>query len=268
MQLESEFSKNKNTPSFNWRLFGVLLAMVIFGLLAMIPYGLTLASQDLTRSTLLGLVPQFLVQIVLNSFFIWTGLKLAGKVGLKVNWLTAWAQGESVNLNFRQIGFVVWLGIIAGIGIIILDVFIFAPALVAEQALTDMTIHPPAWQGLLASFYGGIVEEVMMRLFLVTFLAWLGSKIFKRENSKPSAGVMWVAILVSGLAFGLGHLPSAVVMGIKLTPLYIFRSFALNGVGILYGWLYWKRGFESAILAHFSTDIVVHVLAAALLTLR
>jgi membrane protease YdiL (CAAX protease family) len=76
---------------------------------------------------------------------------------------------------------------------------------------------------------------------------------------------MWIAILISGLAFGVAHLPSAVVMGIELTPLYIVRTLILNSVGILYGWLYWKRGFESAMLAHFSTDLIVHVLTAVLL---
>ena len=52
---------------------------------------------------------------------------------------------------------------------------------------------------------------------------------------------------------------------IELTPLYVVRSLVLNGVGILHGWLYWQRGLESAMLAHFSTDIAVHVIGALLL---
>jgi membrane protease YdiL (CAAX protease family) len=35
----------------------------------------------------------------------------------------------------------------------------------------------------------------------------------------------------------------------------------LNGLGgLAFGWLYWKRGLESAIMAHFSADIVLHVI--------
>jgi membrane protease YdiL (CAAX protease family) len=37
----------------------------------------------------------------------------------------------------------------------------------------------------------------------------------------------------------------------------------LNGLaGVAFGWLYWKRGLESAIVAHFSADIILHVLLA------
>ena len=39
----------------------------------------------------------------------------------------------------------------------------------------------------------------------------------------------------------------------------------LNGVaGVAFGWLYWKRGLEMAMLAHFSADIVLHVIAPLL----
>jgi hypothetical protein len=35
----------------------------------------------------------------------------------------------------------------------------------------------------------------------------------------------------------------------------------LNGIGgIVFGWLYWRNGLESAMTAHFSADIVVHVM--------
>ncbi|MCK7526806.1 MAG: hypothetical protein MZV64_59015 [Ignavibacteriales bacterium] len=50
---------------------------------------------------------------------------------------------------------------------------------------------------------------------------------------------------------------------IPLTPLVITRAIVLNGLaGIGFGWLYWKRGLEFAMIAHFSADIVLHVLLA------
>ena len=30
----------------------------------------------------------------------------------------------------------------------------------------------------------------------------------------------------------------------------------------VFGWLYWKRGLEAAMISHFSADIVTHVLLA------
>jgi membrane protease YdiL (CAAX protease family) len=30
--------------------------------------------------------------------------------------------------------------------------------------------------------------------------------------------------------------------------------------GLVFGWLYWRRGLKAAMVAHFSADLVLHVL--------
>jgi len=48
---------------------------------------------------------------------------------------------------------------------------------------------------------------------------------------------------------------------VALTPLVVLRAVVLNGVvGVACGWLYWRKGLEMAMAAHFSADIVLHVL--------
>jgi hypothetical protein len=48
-----------------------------------------------------------------------------------------------------------------------------------------------------------------------------------------------------------------------LTPLVVLRAVVLNGlVGVAAGYLYFKHGLESAMLSHFSADLVLHVLFA------
>jgi membrane protease YdiL (CAAX protease family) len=251
--------------SFNWRLFWVMLGMIAFGLLALIPYGLTLSGQTFSAEMLPLMMIQFIGQIVLYGVLILVGLKLASKIGLGAPWLESRLSGKKASTRVKRVGNTILLGLIAGIAILLLDLYIFAPVLAEQFETLGETLRPPAWQGFLAAFYGGIVEEVMTRLFLLTLLAWLGSKISHTTDGKPTPLVMWVAILIAGLIFGVGHLPAAVTMGIELTHLYVVRSLVLNGVGILYGWLYWQRGLESAMLAHFSTDIAVHVIGALLL---
>jgi membrane protease YdiL (CAAX protease family) len=124
------------------------------------------------------------------------------------------------------------------------------------------TAQPPAWQGFLASFYGGIVEEILLRLFVMSLLVWLGSFISKTTEGKPTSAVFWIANILAAVLFGLGHLPATALI-IPLTPLVITRAIMLNGLaGIGFGYLYWKRGLESAMIAHFSADIVLHVLFA------
>ena len=265
MTTQTITSENTIKISFNWRLFGVLLTMVAFGLLALIPYGLTLEGQTFSVEMIPQLIPQFISQIVLYAILIWVGVKLGQKIGLGAPVLEGWLTGGKGLIAAKRIGIMILTGLGAGLLMILLDVYVFAPQLETQLQALGETVRPSAWQGFLASFYGGIVEEVMTRLFLLTLLAWLGSKVSHTEDGKPTPVVMWIAILIAGLIFGIGHLPTAAAMGIQLTPVYILRTLALNSVGIIYGWLYWKRGLESAMLIHFSTDIMVHVLGAILL---
>ena len=114
--------------------------------------------------------------------------------------------------------------------------------------------------GLLASFYGGINEEILLRLFLMTLIVWIFFKIKKTKEGTPTNVSVWLAIVIAAVIFGIGHLP-AVMSLTALTPLVIIRTIVLNAAGgIIFGWLYWKKGLESAMISHFSADIVLHVI--------
>jgi membrane protease YdiL (CAAX protease family) len=115
---------------------------------------------------------------------------------------------------------------------------------------------------LLASFYGGIAEEILLRLLVMSFFVWLGHFVSKTIDGKPTAAVIWIANILAAVFFGLGHLPTTAML-VPLTPLVVTRAVVLNGLlGIGFGWLYWKRGLEAAMISHFSADIVLHVLLA------
>lgn len=139
--------------------------------------------------------------------------------------------------------------------VFVLDRYAFA---ILVEPITPFQQTPPLWQRLLVSLYGGINEEIYLRLFLMTLIVWLWLRI--RKSPAPSGLQMWTAIVAIGAVFGLGHLPMTAQF-MPITPVVIVRAIVLNGVlGVLYGWLYWRRGLESAMIAHFSTDIVLHVL--------
>jgi len=150
------------------------------------------------------------------------------------------------------------LGVVAGLAII-------GAGLVLDPMLPKM-LHPAvapsgavsAFEGLLASFYGGIAEELELRLFLMTLLVWLLTLAGKH---RPKPALFRLAIAIAALAFGAAHLPAAQqVWG--LSGIVVLRTVVLNAVGgLVFGWLYWKRGIEMAMLGHFGTDIVLHVLA-------
>ncbi|MFA6916879.1 MAG: CPBP family intramembrane glutamic endopeptidase [Parachlamydiales bacterium] len=140
------------------------------------------------------------------------------------------------------------IGIIAGILVLFLNKFWSYP-------VPHLGTAPPAWAGALASLYGAFNEEVSLRLFLFSAMYLLLQKI---KIAKGAA--LWIANILVAIAFGMGHLPLAS----QLSPLsreVVTRILVLNGIpGLAFGWLYWSRGIYSAILAHFTADILLHVL--------
>ncbi len=244
------------------KLFLILLIACIFGTIAVLPYTLTLQGellQNLPVPLYVLLAAQLVQSVVLFGVAIFIGLHLARKIGLGLPILEGWLEGREVKSYLKSIiGISIGLGILAGILIIGLDLlFSFAGVPIN---LTQASINPPAWQGFLASFYGGINEEVLLRLFVMTLIAWMISRIRSTEEGKPTRTGMWLAIIIAAFIFGIGHLP-AVMAITALTPLVIVRTIILNAVGgIIFGWLYWKKGLESAIISHFSADVVLHVI--------
>ena len=258
---------------FNWKIFFILLAVSVFGVVAVLPYSLTLQSDALAKANLpipfwLFITLQILQNTVLFAVVILLGLLAANRVGLGLPILEAKLQGEPVGQKIKAFLLPsILVGILGSALVIVLDQQIFMPMLMAElgdkaASLNQDALQPAAWKGLLASFYGGIDEEILLRLGMMSILVWLGRFVSKTEDGHPTLAVLWTANILAAVLFGLGHLPATAAL-FPITPLVITRAIVLNGlVGIAAGYLYFKHGLEAAILAHFSADIVLHVLLA------
>jgi membrane protease YdiL (CAAX protease family) len=258
--------------SFNWKVFFILLAACAWGLIAILPYSLalqqkTLAAIQLPMPLWMLISLQIAQQVVIFAIAIGLGLLLANRVGLGLPTLEAKLAGESVWARVKAfLPLSVVLGVAGSVMVVAIDAYIFGPALAAElgdkASVLGLQSQPAAWKGLLASFYGGINEEVLLRLFLMTLLAWLGKFVSKTAEGKPTSIVFWIANILAAILFGLGHLPATATL-LPLTPLVIARAVVLNGLlGIAFGYLYVKYGLEAAMASHFSADLVLHVLLA------
>lgn len=64
-------------------------------------------------------------------------------------------------------------------------------------------INPAAWQGQLASIYGGINEEIMMRQFLISYIVLTFHKIKKISDDKPTAPGVYLARILTAVLFGI-----------------------------------------------------------------
>jgi membrane protease YdiL (CAAX protease family) len=76
---------------------------------------------------------------------------------------------------------------------------------------------------LLGVLYGGIVEELMLRWRFMTLLVWIGWRLFQRDEGLPSPAIVWTAIILAALLFGLSHLPALAGL-VVLTPILVIRT--------------------------------------------
>lgn len=182
----------------------------------------------------------------------WLGLSLGAPYGLDAPWLRAWVYRRPRDPARRSRW---WLAALLGVlaALLVVGLSALGPQPHAGHAGAALS----AWRGALASFYGGIVEEVECRLLLVSALVWLLARC-NRRVARP--WMFSLAIVLAALLFGAGHLPAAHAAGLLGAPLLVARIVLLNAVvGIATGGLFWKYGLEHAMLAHFCADLVLHV---------
>jgi len=239
---------------FDTRAYLTLVGLLVPAVFAIQPYILTTTA--IPSPGIWDLLLSGAIDLLLYSALGAAGFWFASRTGLGMPLIEGWDKPESS--RSRAPG-VAGLSIVAGILLVLtkaLDIAIASLLVQAESAPAD-AITVPAWQGLLAAFSAGTTEEVVFRLFGLTLLVWLGSLLFPSRTGRPAPGLLWAATILFALLFGLGHLLGPVQAGIPLDALSVIRTMVLNGLGgVLFGWLYWAFGLESAMLAHITADVV------------
>lgn len=252
-----------------WQAFALLMTGALVGVVAVLPYTLTVQGALLSRlqnqlPPLWILLPLQVAQsLVVIGLATALGLWLGPKVGLGAPLLHRLLGGDQQARTHLRALVVpsATLGVLVALVIVALDLWVFGSRLPTAPG-SPSAVQPPPWQGLLASFYGAVPEELLLRLGLMTFLVWVGARLTRA--TVPGRFVLWAAIVVTALVFGLAHLPATAAV-LPLTPLVVARALLLNGLGgLLFGWLYWRRGLLAAMMAHFSADVVLHVVVPLL----
>ena len=144
------------------------------------------------------------------------------------------------------------VAILGGMLLILSDLLFFGNY--SDAIRESYAVKPSVTYILAAVVYGSVIEEVMLRLFFMSLLAFLLQKLVRKGSG--TTGLLIAANLIAVLLFAAGHLPAtAMLMG--LTPMIIFRCFLLNGgLGLAFGWLYRKFGLRYAMLAHAGCHVV------------
>lgn len=238
---------------FNWVQFFFLLGLAVIGTFAIMPYAFEI-NKDRLADVPLTLPKLVLVSgvqgTILFAIITFVGMSAADSLGL------------SIMSSIDVLPLAIIVGIISGVAIIVSEHLIFRPYM--PKALKKGEAHIALWKRAIASIYGSVNEEILTRLFLVSGGAWLLGKIWQTSAGHPTDGAFILAIVMSAVIFGIGHLPATASIT-PLTSIVIVRALVLNGIGgLLFGWLYWQHGLMAAMLAHFCADIILHVVAPRL----
>ncbi len=190
---------------------------------------------------------------LLLALAVWAGVRLTPSVGLRAPAFEAVVTGRPIGPALRS---QLLPGLIGGVlgGVLLFAVFRYAPAAVVE--LQERFTVPIVARVL----YGGITEELLLRWGLMTALVWLAWRFLQQRRGSVRAGFVLLAIAVSALLFGAGHLPAAsVLLGAMDMTVVAFVIGVNTAFGLLFGYLFWRHGLESAMIAHALAHVVSFV---------
>jgi membrane protease YdiL (CAAX protease family) len=243
---------------FPWRYAAMLLFASLVASVLVLPFTAALLVQTESGKIPAVLIPVVLtIQVVVEGVFsvlmILLGLGLGRSLGLVWPPLDGWDAGPDRGRRVRSALVVATaLGVVSG-GLIQGLGHAMAGLVKSDQHI----VLPSWWACLLASVGAGVREEVWLRLGLMTFFVWLAARLARQ--SAPGAGLIWSANLIACLLFGAMHLPQAAALLGLTAPLVAF-VFLGNGVpGLIFGWLYWRKGLVAAMVSHTVADIVSKV---------
>lgn len=190
---------------------------------------------------------------VLCFFLSWAGTAAGRKLGVGSPLLEAWLSKQPSSVR-KTFGTAALLGMGGGLLVVGLD------AVFASHMPTPLRSipQPTPFQGMIASFCGGITEEVMLRLGATTISAWVVAKALGAEG-RGRTRALGFGVVFGAFMFGAGHLPLAFSIW-PASGVVVARILLLNAVvGLVAGAVYVRRGIEHAMVLHFMADVVIYV---------
>jgi len=131
----------------------------------------------------------FAQSAVLLAIAVVTGLWASRKLGLETPLIAAYLSHRAVPEKTRSTLLIaIALGVATGLTLMILDHWLFAPIPSVAKFIRSAesgSAKPAAWQGLLASFYGALDEEILMRLGVMSLLALAFRTLARMRGPRP-----------------------------------------------------------------------------------
>jgi len=115
--------------------------------------------------------------------------------------------------------------------------------------------NPTPLDWLLRSLSAAITEEILFRLGLIALVSWVILSIVKRAEIRVFS--LWVGNMVSALLFAVAHLPQ---LSGHASALHVALITYSTAAGLVMGAVFLRYGLVSAVVAHFTCDLVANVI--------
>jgi hypothetical protein len=203
------------------------------------------------------LAPPAVLIVVLTAL----GIALAQKAGLRSLVADA-AQGAPLRgASARATAWLAAVTVVAALLVLVVDAAI-ARAFPDAFAGVPPASALPLTARVGALLYGAVAEELMLRLGVMTLLVAAGRGLFPAAFARSPGVVVWPAIAVSAVLFGLLHVPSLAGVAPLTLPL-VARTIVLNAaLGLLFGVAFWRYALEYAMLSHALVHVVFGLVGA------
>lgn len=187
------------------------------------------------------------------------GVLFAPRMGLRSHLLVRAADGTPVLPALRsELGAAVAAGIGVAVGATALDAVTALLWAGVGESTTGPLPGPAVPAGRL--LYWAVTGELLLRWGAMTAVAWIAWGVAGGRGEFPDDGAMWVATLVAAVLFGVPALPT---LAAGLVPALTLRSGLFSALGgVVFGWLYWRRSLEAAMVAHGTALACLVVLGA------
>ena len=194
---------------------------------------------------------------VLYAAVLYLGLRLGTRYGLGAPILSAWLGGGRVEGVVRYLVSAAALGAAAAVAVVLAAVVLHTTHIGPGAGIQA---ELPWASGVPLALFAAVNDELFFRLGAMTGVVWFTTHLLPATDGGPSKYAMWFSVALSALFYEISDVtPLGIAGPADAADVVLTRALQPIGiaVGALFGWLYWRRGLESAMVAHLAYALVL-----------
>ena len=170
--------------------------------------------------------------------------------------------GLGVEAHGRRLGAVLFPALVAAVVGVACAVLDWAFSATLHPSYRAVIVGQPVALRMLGYMLRAFNENILYRLFLGSWLVWAFGRMWQDRNGGPAAGAVWAGFALSQAINVWVNVTSLAPLSTANLAHDALRYFA---PGMVWSWLYWRRGFQANEIASTSVHLVFQPLVGLLL---